>query len=86
MGLIVRDLSAQQAAQMGLSAKPLPVVTQVAPGSPADRAGLRPGDVVLEANGAAEPSSAQMSDLARSGSLLLRVKRGEAFFYTALKR
>jgi serine protease Do len=86
MGLVVRDLSPQQAAQMGLPSKALPVVTQVAPGSPADRAGLRTGDVILEANGSSEPSSAQMADLARSGSLLLRAKRGESYFYTALKR
>jgi S1-C subfamily serine protease len=86
MGLVVRDLSPQQAAQMGLPPKPLPVVTQVALGSPADRAGLRTGDVILEANGSSDPSSAQMADLARSGSLLLRAKRGESYFYAALKR
>jgi S1-C subfamily serine protease len=86
MGLVVRDLSPQQSSQMSLSAKPLPVVTQVAPGSPADRAGLRVGDVIMEANGASDPSSAQVADLARSGSLLLRLKRGESYFYTALKK
>jgi serine protease Do len=86
MGLVVRDLSPQQAAQMGLSSKPLPVVTQVAPGSTADRSGLRAGDVILEANGTIEPTSTQVADLARSGSLLLRVKRGDGYFYAALKR
>jgi len=86
MGLVVRDLSPQQAAQMNLPARPLPVVTQVSPGSPSDRAGLRVGDVILEANGSPEPTSAQVAELARSGSLLLRVKRGEAHFYTALKK
>jgi serine protease Do len=86
MGLVVRDLSPQQAAQMNLPAKPLPVVTQVSPGSPSDRGGLHVGDIILEANGTADPTSAQVADLARSGSLLLRVKRGDARFYTALKR
>jgi S1-C subfamily serine protease len=86
LGLIVRDLAPQQAAQMGLSAKPLPAITQVTPGSPADREGLRVGDVIVEANGTAEPTSAQVADLARSGPLLLRVKRGDRYFYAALRK
>jgi Do/DeqQ family serine protease len=86
MGLVVRDLGADQAAQMGLPARPVPVLTQVAPGSSADRAGLRQGDVIVEANGTAEPTSSQVAEFAKAGSLLLRVKRGDAFFYAALKR
>lgn len=86
MGLIVRDLAPDQAAQMGLPSKPIPVLTQVAPGSAADRAGLRVGDVIVEANGTADPSSSQVADFAKSGALLLRVKRGDAYFYAALKK
>jgi serine protease Do len=86
LGLVVRDLVPQQAAQMGLAAKPLPVVTQVAPGSPADREGLRAGDVIVEANGTADPTSAQVAEVARSGSVLLRVKRGDRYFYAALRK
>jgi serine protease Do len=86
MGLVVKDLSPEQAVQMNLEPRPIPVLTQVTPGSVADRAGLRPGDVIVEANGARDPTSARVAELARSGSLVLRVKRGDAFFYTALKR
>jgi serine protease Do len=86
MGLIVRDLSPDQAAQMGLAAKPLPVLTQVAPGSTADRSGLRVGDVIVEANGTPEPNSGQVAEFAKGGSLLLRVKRADSYFYAALKK
>jgi serine protease Do len=86
MGLVVRDLTPQQAAQMNLAAKPLAILTQVAPGSPSDRAGLRVGDVIVEANAVAEPTSAQVAELARTGGLVLRVKRGDAYFYTAIKK
>lgn len=86
LGLVVRDLAPQQAAQMGLAAKPIPVVTQVTPGSAADREGLRVGDAIVEANGTADPTSAQVADLARAGWLLLRVKRGESYRYAALKK
>ncbi len=86
LGLVVRDLAPQQASQMGLAAKPVPIVTQVVTGSAADRAGLRVGDVLVEANGISDASSAQLAESGRSGSLLLRVKRGESFFYAALKR
>ena len=71
---------------MGLPEKALPVVTQVTPGSAADREGLRAGDVIVECNGVADPTSAQVADLARSRGLLLRIKRGESYRYAALKK
>lgn len=86
MGLVVRDLAPEQASQMNLPAKALPALTQVAPGSAANRAGLRVGDVIVEANGTANPSSSQVAEFAKTGSLLLRVKRGDSFFYAALKK
>jgi hypothetical protein len=61
-------------------------VTQVAPGSAADREGLRVGDVIVEANGTSEPTSSQVAEFARQGALLLRLKRGDAYFYAALKK
>jgi Do/DeqQ family serine protease len=86
MGLVVRDLAATQASQMGLPARTVSIVTQVSPGSVADHEGLRVGDVIVEANGTPEPTSSQVADAARGGSLLVRVKRGDAFFYAALKK
>jgi serine protease Do len=86
LGLIVRDLAPAQAAQMGLGSRIVPAVTQVAPGSVADREGLRVGDVIVEANGIQDPTSAQVAEAGRSGQVLLRIKRGDAFFYAALKK
>ena len=86
MGLVVRDLPADAAAQRGFPAKPLSVLTQVSPGSAADRDGLRVDDAIVEANGVTDPTSSQVSDAAKTGSLLLRIKRGDAFFYAAMSR
>jgi S1-C subfamily serine protease len=86
LGLVVRDLAPQQAAQAGLPAKPLPIVTQVVAGSTADREGLRVNDVIVEANGIVEPTSAQVADMAKSGSILVRVRRGDAYYYAALTK
>jgi Do/DeqQ family serine protease len=86
LGLVVRDLAPGQTAQIGLGSRPLPVITQVTPGSAADREGLRAGDVIVEANGTLNPTSAEVADAARKGTLLLRLKRGDAFFYAALKK
>jgi serine protease Do len=86
LGLVVRDLTPQQAAQLGLGSRTLPVVTQVAPGSTSDREGLRPNDVIVEVNGTPDPTSAQVAEAGRAGSILLRVKRADQFFYVALKR
>jgi serine protease Do len=86
MGLAVRDLAPQQAAQMGLSPKAVAVVTTVQPGSAADRAGIKSGDVVAEADGIADPNSAQIQQQAADGSLLLRMRRGDGAFYAVVRR
>lgn len=86
MGIGVRDLAPQQAAQMGLGAKAAAVVTTVQPGSAADRAGIKAGDVVVEADGTQDPTSAQIQQAAADGQLLLRLRRGESAFFAALKR
>jgi hypothetical protein len=42
--------------------------------------------VIVEANGVADPTSSQVADAAKTGTLLLRVKRGDAFFYAAMAK
>jgi S1-C subfamily serine protease len=86
LGLSVRDITPQQAAQAGLPAKPLPIVTAIVPGSSADRAGLKPGDVIVEADGVQDPTSTQLSEQAKDGQLLVRVRRRDASFYAAMKK
>jgi serine protease Do len=86
LGMSVRDLTPQQAAQMGLPTKVLPVITAVTPGSSADRAGLKPGDVIVEADGAADPTSTQVQQAAADGQLVVRVRRRDTSFYAALKK
>jgi serine protease Do len=86
LGMSVRDLAPQQAAQLGLPAKAMPVVTNVAPGSAADRAGIKAGDVIVEVDGVVEPTSAQLQEASRDGQLLLRIRRRDAAFYAALKK
>ncbi len=86
LGFSVKELSAEQAQSLGLPAKAASVVSNVAMGSAADRAGLRPGDVIVEADGLADPVPAQVQKSASDGELLLRVRRKDTFFYAALKK
>ncbi|MGF1615755.1 MAG: DegQ family serine endoprotease [Gammaproteobacteria bacterium] len=51
VGVLVQDLSPELAQAFGLPLSSGAVVAQVEPGSPADQAGLRPGDVVTAVNG-----------------------------------
>ncbi len=86
LGLGVRDLSPQQSSQLGLPAQTLPIVSTVVPGSAADRAGLRVGDVVVEANGIQNPTSAQLQQAATGGQVLLRLRRHDSAYYAALRK
>ena len=61
-------------------------MTQVAAGSAGNRAGLRTGDVIIEADGVIEPNANQVLQASQDGHMLLRVRRREAAFYAAVRR
>jgi Do/DeqQ family serine protease len=86
LGLTIRDITPQQAASIGLPAKPIAVVASVTPGSSADRAGVKSGDVIVEADGVASPSVAQVQQVAQDGIVVMRLKRDDQTFYTAVRR
>ncbi len=51
MGVSTVDVDPLVAAQFGLSVETGALVADVAPGGPADRAGVAPGDVIVEIEG-----------------------------------
>jgi len=89
-----RTTAAQQGFGLALNEKTDPAdakltlteIANVATDSPADRGGVKPGDVVLEADGVKQPSKAQLTEASKDGRLLLRLKRGAASFWVALKK
>jgi Do/DeqQ family serine protease len=86
LGLSIRDLSPEQAMNLGMPARAYAAVVQVAAGSAGDRAGLRGGDVIIEADGVMEPNASQVMQASQDGHMLLRVRRREAAFYAAVRR
>ncbi len=60
------------------------LVGAVRPGSPADRAGLRPRDVIVEADRQDVRALADLASALEDGSALLRVRRGESAAYVVL--
>jgi S1-C subfamily serine protease len=58
----------------------------VAPGSDADRAGLQPGDIILEADRRPVRSIADLHAALRDGKALLYIERGSQHFFQALTR
>jgi Do/DeqQ family serine protease len=84
LGLAVRD-TADPRLPPG-SGSTVVRVASVAPDSPADRAGVRPGDVILEADGNRQPSAGDVQTAAKDGRLMLRLQRPGATFYAAVRR
>ncbi len=89
LGLTVQNLTPEIAENLGMGDVKGVVVTRVEPGRPADEAGLRRGDVILEVNrqrGRGRDRVQQSVAGARRGkSVLLLVRRGENTIFLALK-
>jgi serine protease Do len=79
LGIDAQDLEPGLARQLGTSSASGVVVSAVRPGSPADDAGLRRGDIVHEANRSevanASELQAEIGKVAKGGRLLLRIER-----------
>jgi serine protease Do len=88
-GLALRDLDARTAQRVGLAPGEGVLVAGVEPGSAAEKAGVRQGDVILEVNRHKASSVADVQAEAKKreagGSLLLLLKRGEASLFAALE-
>jgi S1-C subfamily serine protease len=79
LGLSVRDVT-DDAGQRRTQ------IVAVSPDSAAERAGVRPGDVVLDVGGASDASAASVVRAAQGGHVLLRLVRESAIFFVAVRR
>jgi len=89
-GLALRDLDARTAPRLSLRPGEGVLVVGVQPGSPAEKAGLRPGDVILEVNRQKVTSvkevQAEVQKSPDAQSLLLLVRRDGTSLFAALER
>ncbi len=88
LGLTVQNITPQIMRELRLRDKTGVVVTDVAEGSPADDAGIQPGDIIKEANRVPVNNTKDFETaLGRSGKnrpVLLLIKRGAATFYVSI--
>lgn len=87
-GLVVQDLNPELAERLGLGATKGVLITSVEPGSPADDARLRRGDVILEVDRSEIEDVDDLRahlDAADEGALFL-IRRGDATIFIPIKR
>jgi serine protease Do len=88
LGLSLQELNAELADKFGYQGQTGVLVTDVEPGSVAERAGIKRGALIQEVNRVAVKTPADVSKALadhQHGSLLLLIREGEATRYLALK-
>jgi serine protease Do len=89
LGLAVQRVTPEIAESLGLERAEGVVITSVAPASPADEAGLRRGDVILELDRKPVRSLADyrkaMGEIKKGKGILFLVRRGDNTLFLALK-
>ena len=90
LGMSIGDLTPALRRDLGLEQATGVVVRSIEPGGAADRAGLRPGDLLLSINGQEAKSARTVAEVVqktKSGALLrLKVSRSGSGLFTALKK
>jgi serine protease Do len=90
LGLTAADITEELRAEFELGGARGVVLREVEPAGPADRAGVKPGDVALSLNGAPVTTARAFAEAVRatpSGGLLrLQVRRGEGRLYVAIRK
>jgi serine protease Do len=88
-GMHLRTLTSMEARSLGLESPKGLVLTEIKQGSPAQQAGLRPGDVILQANGQIVTEVSQLKaviERAREkGVVLLLINRKGQNLFQALR-
>jgi serine protease Do len=88
LGVSLSPLTPQIARQLGVTGEEGVVVADVVEGGPAQRAGIRQGDLLLEVNRQPvkkiEDVSAALSKMKEGDMALLRVRRGDSALYIAV--
>jgi serine protease Do len=87
-GIAVQDLNPELAQQLGLDSTDGVLITSIKPGSPADDAQLRRGDVILEVDKSAIQDVGDLRtqlDAADEGALFL-IRRGDSTIFVPIKR
>lgn len=89
-GMTLQEITPEIAGHFGLSEKQGVIITQVGEGSPADDAGLKAQDVILQINKVKIFSLKDFLNEAekdpREGTILLLIKRGEMAFFVTIKK
>jgi S1-C subfamily serine protease len=86
LGLKVEELTPQLRQRFGYSGDGRVFVRGVVPGSDADRAGLQPGDIILEADRNPVRSIRDLRTALGDGKALLFIERGSRRFFQPIAR
>ncbi len=88
LGMSVQDITPELAEHFNLSETTGVLITNIVPDSPADKANIRRGDIIVEVDKQKVKNVKQFKKVVKKNkkTLLFLVKRGEHLLYTAIKK